>query len=182
MGYQRLTVNHTYNFVDPITHAHTNNVENFWMRSKVRNKKEQRTKNDLLDSYMIEFMWRQVIDDPFEGIISEIHIRSEHALLKTAIFIATHKKPKTYVGRYIFLLPTSIVIYIKIVTEVTLPGKPHTHTQMVFSHYLWQFEYGPNKFAKHCIQYKVDKILPSYLIPQIMVDPSHYMIDKNYPF
>ena len=51
LGYQHLTVNHTYNFVGPIAHAHTNNVENFWMLSKVRNKKERGTKNDLLDSY-----------------------------------------------------------------------------------------------------------------------------------
>ena len=69
LGYQHLTVNHTYNFVDSITHAHTNNVDNFRMLSKIRSKKERGTKNDLLDSYMIEFMWRQVIGDPFEGII-----------------------------------------------------------------------------------------------------------------
>lgn len=28
MGYNHLTVNHTYEFVDPFTGAHTENVEN----------------------------------------------------------------------------------------------------------------------------------------------------------
>ena len=68
LGYQHLTVNHTYNFVDPITHAHTNNVENFWMCLEVQSKKERGTKNDLSYSYMIESVWHQVIGDPFKGM------------------------------------------------------------------------------------------------------------------
>ena len=34
MGYAHLTVNHTYEFVDPITGAHTQNVENSWKNAK----------------------------------------------------------------------------------------------------------------------------------------------------
>ena len=53
LGYAHLTVNHSVNFVDPLTFAHTNAVENFWMRS--------------------EFMWRQIFGgDPFQSIVAAI--------------------------------------------------------------------------------------------------------------
>ena len=74
-GYQHLTVNHSINFVDPVTFANTNTVENFWMRAKHPSKKARGTKNDMLPSYLQEFMWRQKYKlDPFEKIISEIRV------------------------------------------------------------------------------------------------------------
>ena len=73
LGYNHLTVNHTYHFVDPDTYAHTNNVENMWMRAKMRSKREMGTKPELLESYLIEFMWRtSVAGDPFDNIIDGI--------------------------------------------------------------------------------------------------------------
>ena len=70
LGYNHLTVNHTYNFVDPITYAHTNTIENMWMRSKRRAKKKRGTKKELLPSYMEEFVWRlSKGNDPFHNII-----------------------------------------------------------------------------------------------------------------
>ena len=54
-GYTHLTVNHSLNFVDPDTYAHTQNVENFWMRAKFRSKKERGTSKNLLPSYLQEF-------------------------------------------------------------------------------------------------------------------------------
>ena len=56
LGYAHLTVNHSVNFVDPITFAHTNAVENFWMRSKFRSKKGRGTSANLLPSYLQEFV------------------------------------------------------------------------------------------------------------------------------
>ena len=76
LGYQHLKVNHTYHFVDPVTYAHTNNVENSWMRSKMRSKQEMGTKPELLEAYLIEFMWRtSVARDPFDNITDGIRIQ-----------------------------------------------------------------------------------------------------------
>ena len=51
LGYQDLTVNHTYNFVDPITGACTNHIESVWQKAKQNtNKDMEHTKN--LDTYL----------------------------------------------------------------------------------------------------------------------------------
>ena len=72
-GYTHLTVNHSINFVDPVTFANTQRVENMWMRAKRRNKRECGTKSELLHSYLIEFMWREKYGvDAFENIVSAI--------------------------------------------------------------------------------------------------------------
>ena len=73
MGYQHLTVNHSLHFVDPQTHATTNHVESMWSRAKQRNKRECGTNRTQLDSYLIEFMWRQQFNrDPFETLLTHI--------------------------------------------------------------------------------------------------------------
>ena len=79
LGYQHLTVNHRVNFVNPIMHATTNHVESMWCHAKLRNKKECGTNRNLLNSYLIEFMWRQRFgDDPFQNLIE--HIREIYPL------------------------------------------------------------------------------------------------------
>ena len=55
MGYPHYTVNHTYNFIDPMTGAHTQNVENSWKNAKTRNKKQHGTNRGMLDSYLCDF-------------------------------------------------------------------------------------------------------------------------------
>ena len=73
LGYNHLTVNHSINFVDPVTFANTQRVENMWMRAKRRNKRECGTRKELLESYLIEFMWREKNKtDTFESIIRDI--------------------------------------------------------------------------------------------------------------
>ena len=59
MGFAHLQVNHTYNFVDPQTGAHTQNIENSWKNAKQRNKRQHGTHRQMLDSYLCEWMWRQ---------------------------------------------------------------------------------------------------------------------------
>jgi hypothetical protein len=56
--WQHLRVNHTYNFVDHVTLAHTQTVERLWRSAKKRNKKQSGTSRKMLDSYLCEFLWR----------------------------------------------------------------------------------------------------------------------------
>ena len=53
LGYQRLTVDHSLNFVNPVTSACTNNVDCYWKNAKTRNKWDCGTARTLLDSYLI---------------------------------------------------------------------------------------------------------------------------------
>jgi transposase-like protein len=59
MGYTHFTVNHSINFIDPQTGAHTQNVERSWKSAKERNKRHNGTHRQMLDSYLCEWMWRQ---------------------------------------------------------------------------------------------------------------------------
>ena len=35
-SYQHMTINHSQNFINPVTVKHTNHVESYWMRAKQR--------------------------------------------------------------------------------------------------------------------------------------------------
>ncbi|KCZ78426.1 hypothetical protein H311_00547, partial [Anncaliia algerae PRA109] len=73
--YEHLRVNHKIQFVNHETGANTQGIENLWMNAKRRNKKECGTKSELLESYLIEFMWRQKFKDSlFETIITHISL------------------------------------------------------------------------------------------------------------
>ena len=58
-NYTRQTVNHTENFVDPTTGAHTQTIESFWHVYKMKNMRQCGTRRSLVDSYLCEFVWRQ---------------------------------------------------------------------------------------------------------------------------
>jgi len=75
LGYQHNKVNHKYNFVDPSTGVHTQNVERMWGAAKWGNKRRRGTARNFLDSYMAEYMWRSKLtnqNDPFEQILLDI--------------------------------------------------------------------------------------------------------------
>ena len=74
MGFAHLQVNHTYNFIDPDTGAHTQNIENAWKNAKLRNKRQHGTRRTMLDSYLCEWMWRQryMNNDLFDQILNSI--------------------------------------------------------------------------------------------------------------
>jgi transposase-like protein len=76
MGYTHETVNHSVNFVDPVTGAHTQNIERSCKAAKERNMRHNGTHRSMLDSYMCEYIWRkrQGINgiDVFDNILRDI--------------------------------------------------------------------------------------------------------------
>ena len=73
-GYTDLTINHKYEFVDPIPRAYTQNMENLRQNAKLRSKKQYGTHRTTLDDNLSEKMWRQQhrINDKFDQIIADI--------------------------------------------------------------------------------------------------------------
>ena len=57
LEFKHKTVNHTYNFVDPTTYAHTQNIENLWWQIK-RNLPSTHSCHDQLYLHLSEYMWR----------------------------------------------------------------------------------------------------------------------------
>jgi hypothetical protein len=57
--YEHQVIVHQENFVDPDDRsAHTQNVENMWMRAKRKLRRQFGTSEDLFPSYLHEFLWR----------------------------------------------------------------------------------------------------------------------------
>ena len=56
---QHSTVNHSITFVDPITGTHTQNIESYWNRVKTKFKRMKGVHEEMLPSYLDEFMWRE---------------------------------------------------------------------------------------------------------------------------
>ena len=58
-SYIHQSVNHTRNFVGPLTEAHTNHVENFWKNIKMKFKAMSGTSRELIPGYLDEHNWGQ---------------------------------------------------------------------------------------------------------------------------
>ena len=57
-GFQHLTVNHSLNFVDPDTGAHTQNIEDTWWVAR-RSLPQTGRSRDMIENYLLEFLWRR---------------------------------------------------------------------------------------------------------------------------
>ena len=55
-GYTHQTVNHSYNFVDPTTQAHMQNIENLWWQVK-RTLPSTHSSSDELYLHLAEYIW-----------------------------------------------------------------------------------------------------------------------------
>ncbi|GBN04149.1 hypothetical protein AVEN_119016-1 [Araneus ventricosus] len=69
-GYVHYTVNHSVNFKDPITGAHTNGIEGTWSAIKAQFRSQGTKKvKDKFDSYLGEYMWRRLYGEAtFKGL------------------------------------------------------------------------------------------------------------------
>ena len=63
-AYSHFVVNHSKNFVDPETGAHTQTIEGTWAQFKSRHKEERGTTRNLFVSYLYQFMWRKQFKGP----------------------------------------------------------------------------------------------------------------------
>ncbi|KII69081.1 hypothetical protein RF11_10635 [Thelohanellus kitauei] len=74
--YVHQSVNHKIFFKDPLTGAHTNNVEAYWAAIKKSFKRGGQTRRSLLQSKIDEKMWRERFaktpEEAFENIMSQI--------------------------------------------------------------------------------------------------------------
>jgi len=75
-GYSHLTVNHSVNFVDPGTGAHTQSIEGTWscVKRLMRRLGVMNTSSDLFPSYLLEYLWRKRYrsTDLFEKLLENI--------------------------------------------------------------------------------------------------------------
>ena len=65
LGYTHHTVNHSQNFVDPNTGAHTQTVERIWGGVKAMMRKQRSMNSLMFETYLQEAMWRKKFDTPF---------------------------------------------------------------------------------------------------------------------
>ena len=73
IGYTDLMVNHSENFVDPYTGAHTNTIEGVWIAVKKEWKRMCGTFKHQLPSYLDEFNWQRVYPgEHFEMMLQHI--------------------------------------------------------------------------------------------------------------
>lgn len=68
-----LSVNHSLNFVDPVTLAHTQNIESFWSKAKLKIKKMKGIYGCLIPEFLNELMFRvNIFRDDFQAVVDLI--------------------------------------------------------------------------------------------------------------
>ncbi|MGL5706783.1 MAG: transposase [Aeromonas sp.] len=77
LGFEHSTVNHSYNFVDPASLRHTQNIESYWNKAKFRAKKMMGISGDSISEYLIEWMFKECyVCADFEKILEIIKLYS----------------------------------------------------------------------------------------------------------
>ena len=70
------TVNHSVTFVDPSTCVHTQHIESYWNRTKLKLKRMKGCHTQHIPGYLDEFMWRERFGkssiDVYNNIILDI--------------------------------------------------------------------------------------------------------------
>lgn len=71
-GLLHKTVNHSVNFVDPITGVHTQNVESFWCQQKQKIKSMKGIKREHLPGFLNEMVWRSNFDEKLHSMLVDL--------------------------------------------------------------------------------------------------------------
>ena len=66
------TVNHSIEFVAP-SGVHTNHIESYWNRAKIKLKRMRGCHRSQLPSYLDEFMWRERYGKKSDDVLSNIY-------------------------------------------------------------------------------------------------------------
>ena len=70
------TVNHSVEFVDSVTGVHTQNIESYWNRVKMKLKRMKGCRAEEIPGYLDEFMWRErfgkTAREALDGIMHDI--------------------------------------------------------------------------------------------------------------
>ncbi|KCZ78687.1 hypothetical protein H311_00278 [Anncaliia algerae PRA109] len=75
LGFIHKTVNHSYYFVDPDTNTHTQNIESYWNKQKLKLKALRGVRRADLPFYIAEFIWKENYkNDIFNTLIEVIKI------------------------------------------------------------------------------------------------------------
>ena len=69
------TVNHSLTFIDPITGTHTQNIESYWNSVKTKFKRMKGVHEEMLSSYLDEFMWRERHGNTYNSLAMQIVCR-----------------------------------------------------------------------------------------------------------
>ena len=72
-GYFHFTVNHSENFVDPITHVHTQRIESMWNLAKDWMKTHKYKDRQYLQDYIMEFCYRYNHKSDFLNLIRDLY-------------------------------------------------------------------------------------------------------------
>eukprot|EP01084_Bolivina_argentea_P002363 4354_1 len=73
-GYVHVTVNHSVQFVDPLTGEHTNTIEGLWSNAKDKFKAMHGSLREYAQSYLDEFMFRRLFSRSNNGLMQEMMI------------------------------------------------------------------------------------------------------------
>lgn len=67
-------VNHSLNFVDPVTGVHTQNIESKWNQLKQKIKERRGLSSDDIDYYLNERIWREWYGPTDEDILANLFV------------------------------------------------------------------------------------------------------------
>ena len=77
LGFEHQTVNHSLNFINPETGVHTQNIESFWNKQKLRIKKMKAVRRSKLQSYLNEYLWKDRFQEnaffKISGVLDELN-------------------------------------------------------------------------------------------------------------